>query len=205
MSYLASFLPFDAGARLTAITSPRAKREEPGDHAISAHMIELPDYGQALVESGFLTTHLPHAATSFGGTDTDGSQWIAILQCVAVEPNGTLLGDPDPSRMLERALSRAMDLGRLDSVPHTVNLRTADLREAYTRHGVDESALLDWSTDDLIKGLVAELCGNDLPALVAGHAGGCAYPNVAHDCQGDVFQEVFEAWGARPTHSDRRG
>lgn len=71
-----------------------------------------------------------------------------------------------------------------------------DLVEIDAGRDVDPLQLATWTTFDLLRGLLAEICNVDLENVVAGYPN-CAFTDRAHACQHDVFDDVFSAWAAR--------
>lgn len=61
---------------------------------------------------------------------------------------------------------------------------------------MDPAHIDDWTVPDLLMGLLAECCYVPLPDIVAGRITQCAFPDVDHNCEHDVFTDVFARWDA---------
>lgn len=69
-----------------------------------------------------------------------------------------------------------------------------DLIDMYEQAGVEAAEVADWPAADLLQGLLAECCYVDLEQIVAGRLTQCAFPDQDHQCEHDVFRDVFALW-----------
>ena len=193
MTYLYGELPRLIGSRLTGITINTLVDSPASDDFARAHLIVLPGDQDADVESDFLIGHLPFWVAALGGAFPDGSPWVVVLQKAPASAS-LLVGERDPAWVLRDSLVRALRFNRGAFVDAEVPLDRSDLLRAYRAGGVELDAVRDWTVADLVLGLLAECCYVPLEGVVAGREGGCAFPDVAHDCAGEVFADVFAHW-----------
>lgn len=192
MAYLLGALAVAPGSHLTAV-GPRQHSSDAD--VLVAQLLALGEGQDPDVEADFLSAHLPQYLIGFQGSDPHGVPWLLILQASS-DRAAALLGTSNPYWPLTDAVDRALAYNHEASVVHERGWQRADLVEIYRRSGVDEQALAQWTVADLALGLAAECCYVPLPQVVAGRAGGCAFPNLEHECAHDVFADVFSMWTA---------
>ena len=193
MTYYFDRLPFPPDSRLTGIWAGRRVTQAHDDVVVTGHLIRLPGYQDGEVESDFLSSHLHLSAGGFHGLYPDGTPWVFLIQ-IAPEGLGSLAGIDDPHWAPRDSLQRALRFNHEAVVVDEDLLDRERLLAVYSWAGVDPEEVAHWPVADLVQGLMAECCYVDLADVVAGYAAGCAFPEVEHDCQADVFSDVFAAW-----------
>lgn len=195
MAFLGGAFDFPDGARLTGVTDPsRDVGTLPGG-LITAHLVRVPDDQHSVTEERFTLAHLPLGLVGFHGIDPDGSEWFVVFQ--AAEPTAAreVCGEhADVVVLLDASLRRALRENPRATLREEFALTADDLRDVYAANGVSRDHVAAWTTGDLVRGLVAELCGATLASVAQGYAAGCAFPSRRHDCSGDVFSDVFGQW-----------
>lgn len=198
MAFLGSAFAFGEGARMTGITDPHREVGTLPRGVVTGHRVTVPDDQHSVTEERFTLAHLPLGLIGFHGTSADGSERFATFQ--AAEPTAfrELCGEPDDlRRMLGVGLRRALRFNPRATVTEETCLTVDDLRAACTERDVAAVQVATWTAGDLVRGLIAELCGETLASVARGHAAGCAFPARPHDCRGDVFSDVFGQWSVR--------
>ncbi|MDO8306844.1 MAG: hypothetical protein Q7V58_00610 [Actinomycetota bacterium] len=193
MRYYFDRLPFPADSRLTGIWAGRRVTQALEGVVVTGHLIRLPGYQDGEIESDFLSSHLHLSAGGFHGLYPDGTPWVFLIQ-IAPEGLGSLVGIDDPHWAPRDSLQRALRFNHEAEVVDEDLLDRERLLAVYAWAGVGPDDVALWPVSDLVKGLMAECCYVDLDDVVAGYAAGCAFPGVEHDCQADVFSDVFAAW-----------
>lgn len=195
MAYFYDELAFLEGCRRTALWVGPPSAARLGQEVVSGHLVALPEDQHVAVESDFLMSHLPFHVGGFGGVCDDGLPWLFVLQIGPAQPQSVRTpGDEscgDLHVALRRSLDRALALNPQARVTAELLWDRDRLLSIYDERGAERSLASLWDTADLLKGLLAECCDTPLPVIVAGHAGGCAFPGTAHACEADVFADVF--------------
>jgi len=147
------------------------------------------------VEADFLAAHLPFAAGSIHGVGPDGEPWVYLIQ-VMPRDGAKLVATDNPYWPMVDALERSL---RFNFGAQTVawadqGWTREDLVEIYEHAGVPRDRTASWSMSELIKGLMAECCYVPLAQVADGYSSRCAFPNRDHECQSDVFADVFMLW-----------
>lgn len=195
MAFLGSAFDLPDGARLTGISDLGPDHGALRSGLVTAHRVAVAADQQAATEVGFTGAHLPFSVCGFTGNNPDGSEWFVTFQAIDPGAARRLCGPvANPPGLLTQALERALAFNRRASICEEVTLSVDDLREVYDDRDVPADLVASWTARDLIRGLVAELCGADLATIAPRHAQGCAYPGTPHDCQGDAFADVFTRW-----------
>jgi hypothetical protein len=203
MTYLYNVLPFPAGSRLTGIWSNRDVDPSVADGIASGHLILLPDDQHAEVEGDFLTSHMPFWVAALGGALPDGQPWLFIVQKAPADVSFGLVGADDPAWVLRDSLFRALRFNDGAWLGEELIWSRDDILDVYRWEGIDPESLDSWSMASLLRGLLAECCYVDLGDVVNGLESGCAFPDIEHDCTGDVFSDVFARWATgRMTHPE---
>ncbi|CAN5293266.1 hypothetical protein BH20ACT5_BH20ACT5_07510 [soil metagenome] len=113
------------------------------------------------VAASAVSRFLAGTVATINGNQPDGSEWFATFQYVDSSADGAWLCDAS-SAMLDRALSlTGVDV---DAVRGHA-LGWSDLHGVYDLHGID--GIADWSSFDLLLGLIINLTRGDLGRLVA--------------------------------------
>lgn len=186
---------FEPGSRLTGIQTGADRVDDSGELLVLASQIQLGSSQDGSVETDFLQSHLPFRCGAFHGVGPDGHPWVVILQVAPASAAG-LVGSPDPLWPMCNALDRALGYNpQTHAQSHNAWTRD-DLLDFYAMQGMDPAVLDDWSVPDLVRGLLAECCYLPLAQIVAGRVVQCAFPDVDHDCEHNVFRDVFAMWAA---------
>jgi len=111
----------------------------------------------------------------------------SLIQMAASDPHWALVDS------IERALRFNYGAEATDFATYTPDF----LLRYYRQAGVDDNVVASWTVTELMWGLLAECCNVSLADLAAGYEAGCAFPDHYHECQGDVFRDVFALWTTR--------
>lgn len=160
--------------------------------------MRVADDQHAVTQERFTLAHLPLGLIAFHGFDPDGSEWFIAFQALEPAAVRDIYGEhADVVGVLDASFRRALRGNPRATLLEDLALTSSDLRDVYAAKGVKRAQVAAWSTGDLVRGLVAELCGARLRSLAEGYDAGCAFPSAAHDCRGDVFSDVFGQWEMR--------
>ncbi|MDI9916578.1 hypothetical protein [Rhodococcus sp. IEGM 1379] len=193
MGFLFELLDFPDGSRMTDLWNNSWADEATGEEIASGHFIHLGDDQHVDVETDFLSSHLPFHVAGFGGAFPDGKPWMFVMQKAPADIAILLRGQEDPHAMLREALDRAMEFNPDAIVAEELSWHHSDLLSVYEDEGVPAATVEEWSVADLLRGLLGQCCGADLTDIVVGFPD-CAYPDTAHVCEGDVFDDIFAGW-----------
>lgn len=195
-NFFTDLIPFNEGSRMTGIWCVSRKEEVLERQIAAVHLIAIPPDQDVSLEATFLSAFLPFHVGGFFGVDLESRQWIVLVQVgPAIE-----ITSPDPR---ERPVS-AMTVALARALEHNPNARCLlefsfshfALIDAYAE--IDLTAQLHtWETTDLVRGLLAQMCGASSARVVVGREGNCAFPKEIHDCQGDVFLDVCQRWSSQ--------
>ncbi len=195
MTHFYNRLPFPPDSRMTGIWSNSWVDEPVGDEVAIGHLINFPDNQDAGLESDFLSSHMPFNVGGFSGVYPDGSPWMFILQKAPADVSKRLMREEDPHWLMRDSLQRALRFNHEARIVDELTWTRGKLEFAYALEGIDTDDIADWTMADLIRGLLTECCYVELSDIVDRHAAGCAFPDIEHDCAGDVFTDVFARWG----------
>lgn len=205
MTFLFNTLDFPADSRMTGIWSNRNIDPPVGDELASGHFIRLPGDQHVELEGDFLNAHMPFWVAGFGGVFPDGQPWLFVLQKAPADVAVRLLGIDDPAWPLRDSLFRALRFNDGAVITDEYVWSRWDLLRIYEWKGIDPDAVIDWPVADLLLGLLTECCYADLGGVVGGRTAGCAFLGAEHDCEFDVFTDVFARWsrGQMPVPAER--
>lgn len=193
MTYLFEVFPFAPGTRMTGIWDFGASYEADVPTVAMASLVKFGEDQDGILESDFLAAYMPYRLAGFHGVGPDGQAWAVMIQAApmsAAESVGAITAFWPMMDGLDRGLHYNWDAWVREEVGWTRDV----LLEIYADDGVAPTHLADWSVQELVLGLLAE-CGNvPLPQIVAGRVIQCAFPDLDHECQHDVFRDVFYAW-----------
>ncbi len=195
MTHFYNRLPFPPDSRMTGIWSNSWVDESIGDEVAIGHLISFPDNQDAGLESDFLSSHMPFNVGGFSGVYPDGNPWMFVLQKAPADVSGRLMREEDPHWLMRDSLQRALRFNHEATIVDELTWTRGKLEFAYHLEGIDTDDIADWTIADLIRGLLTECCYVELSDIVDRHSAGCAFPNIEHDCAGDVFTDVFARWG----------
>ena len=194
MGYLFNTFDFEPGSRMTGIWTARERFYEV-DVIAFAHQIQLGRDQDGSVEADFLGAHLPFHAGGFHGVGPDGHPWAVVMQ-VAPGSCSEVVGAVNPYWPMFDGMKRALRFNPEASVMLERGWTSDELLGVYAGQGVDPARVDDWTVPEFLMGLLAECCYVPLPDIVGGRIIQCAFPDVNHDCEHDVFTDVFARWDA---------
>lgn len=194
MAYFFDAFPFEPGSRLTGVWTARVDIDADAELVAMASLMRLGRDQHDVVESNFLGAHMPYHFGGFHGMGPDGHPWAMMLQVAPVSA-AALVGAECFWPMTD-GLDRAWHYNWEADCLHDQGFDRDQLVSIYAFSGVDASAIEDWGVAELMLGLLAQCCYVPLPQIVAGRIVQCAFPDVEHECQHDVFSDVFARWGA---------
>lgn len=192
MGYFYNEFPFPAGSRLTGLWTAPLRVDAAQEVVATATLVQLGRLQHDVVESDFLSAHLPFHLGGFHGMGPDGWPWTVLLQLAPVSAAGLVAADP--FWPMVDGLSRALSLNGEATLVEHLEVGRDDTVGIYQDNGVEASTIDDWNLAELLLGLLAECCYVPLPQIVAGRITQCAFPDLIHDCQRDVFGDVFSMW-----------
>lgn len=193
MAYLFEQFWFEDQSRVTGVwvwPNPIGANTEA---VVIAHLIDLGEGQDGVVESDFLSSHLPFAAGGLHGIGPDGSPWVLMFQIAPVSA-AAAVSSQNAFWPLVDGMDRALHYNVEAQIRQTWGWTRDGLLQVYSENGIDPSLLDHWTVIDLTKGLTAEACNVGLTDIVEGKQSGCAFAGIEHDCQGDVFNDVFARW-----------
>lgn len=193
MTHFFNELEFPEGSRMTGVWI-NTTVEPPTDSDIAlGQLIDLPIDQDPVVESSFTTAYLPYHVGGFHGTYADGQGWIFVLQKCPADSRKSV-GANDPTWPMIDALERVSQLNQAAEFTFETTWNRKRLINVYASYGIEESRITAWSISELMWGLLAQCCYAPLDRVVDGHLVQCAFLGTEHDCQGDVFSDVFARW-----------
>ena len=201
MTYFYNRFEFEPGSRLTGIWSWPWRGDPAVDLVALVSHVRLGPGQDGSLESDFLSSHLPWAFGGFHGVGPDGDPWLVVVQVAPRSAAGGLVRSANPWWPLTDGVERALRLNPDAEVIDSERLTVDDLRGIYAGAGIPADQIDDWPAGDLLAGLLAECANVHLAAVVSGRVTGCAFPDELHDCERDVFRDVFAGWaqGRIPT------
>jgi hypothetical protein len=192
MGYLFNALPFEEGSRMTGIWD--AAVDACGDDpCVCITKVVLGPGQDAVVESSFLGVHLPYHFGGFHGVGPDGHPWAVMFQ-VAPAKAAERVRAVRPFWPMLDGVDRAMQLNPEAWIEESIEMDHPRLLGMYEVQGVDVGLVADWDVGDLLRGLLAQCCNVPLAQIVTGRLTQCAFPDRPHDCEHDVFRDVFALW-----------
>lgn len=194
MSWLFDNFWFEPGSRMTGIWLwPRRGTHDTRDDVVLFSLIRLGAGQDGALESDFTSSHLPWAFGGIHGVGPDGSPWLLVAQ-VAPQPAADLVRSSNSWWPLVDSMDRALHFNAEASVSADHGLTLEQVLDIYYAQRIPPLFVDDWSTTELVSGLLAECTGIPLDAIVTGRVTGCSVGDVPHDCQGDTFVDAFAAW-----------
>lgn len=197
MAHLFNVIDFPALSRMTGIWTNSTHDADVGDEVALAQLIVFPPDQDPVVESDFLCGHLPFHVGGFHGVFPDGQGWAVVLQKASAATSMELMAASESHWVLVDAIDRALRFNYGADAQDWFAATRELLLTIYHRSGADLDVVEDWSVTELLWGLLAECCNVPLVDIVDGYAQECAFPGREHNCQGDVFRDVFALWTTR--------
>ena len=202
MTFIYDRFWFDPGSRLTGVWLwPWQGDADHDDLVALVSQVYLGDGQDGDLEADFLCSHLPWAFGGIHGVGPEGDAWLIVIQIVPAAAC-EVAGRDDSWWPVEDGLERALSHNP-DATSGSRHILTRQLlTRAYVGARVDHEDIADWTTAELITGILAECAYVSLREIVAGKVTGCAFPDAFHECEHDVFRDVLAAW-ARGLLADR--
>lgn len=194
MSFLANSLPFEPETRMTSVWTKSREENDGGDACVTVHLILVGDDQDCDVEATLLVRFLPFHTGGFSGFDRNGKLWIVVIQHTAIDDSSELVRREGPFWTFQNSLERALQHSPSARVMAENRYTRDELLDIYALDGLPTGRAFSWSTAELIYGLLAEMCDVSLEAVVNGYPHQCAFPNIEHACENDVFSDVFSRW-----------
>lgn len=194
MTYFYDRFWFESGSRLTGVWLWPWPGDESADNLVLISHVRLGAGQDGVLESDFLSSHLPWAFGGFHGVDADGDPWLVVIQVAPAHVASRLVDSSNGWWPMVDSLDRALHWNREAECLSGQGLDRDDLLGIYGDAGVAQALIEDWSITDLLAGLLAECAYVPLSDIVTGRLTGCAFPDTEHDCEYDVFRDVFAAW-----------
>lgn len=193
MGYFFDTFHFEPGSRMTGMWQAGAHLDVGAELVATAGLVQFGRDQHDELEADFLGAHLPFHFGGFHGVGPDGHPWAMMLQ-IAPASAAALVGSDTQFWPMLDGLDRALHYNWEASLLFDRGFTRADLMVIYAQQDVEVAAIEDWSVPDLMLGLLAECCYVPLPQIVAGRITQCAFPDYSHECQYDVFNDVFSVW-----------
>jgi hypothetical protein len=195
MGYFFDTFYFEPGSRMTGIWQAGVDLDADAELVATASLVRFGRDQHDQLEADFMGSHLPFHFGGFHGVGPDGHPWAMMLQ-IAPSTAADLVGSDSVYWPMSDGLDRALHYNWEAELLSDRGFQRLDLVDIYTERGIDPSAVDDWTVPELMLGLLAECCYVPLRQIVAGRITQCAFPDTEHDCQRDVFSDVFARWGA---------
>ena len=195
MGYFFDTFYFEPGSRMTGIWHAGTDLDTQVELVATASLVRFGKDQHDQLEADFLGSHLPFHFGGFHGVGPDGQPWAMMLQ-IAPAPLADLVGSDSPFWPLSDGLDRALHFNWEAELLDDRGFTRSDLVDIYLGRGIGPSEIADWTVPDLMLGLLAECCYVPLERIVVGRITQCAFPDTAHECQHDVFTDVFAMWGS---------
>lgn len=193
MGYFFDTFYFEPGSRMTGLWEAGADFDDEQELVASAALVQFGPDQHDVLESDFLGSHMPFHFGGFHGAGPDGHPWAMMLQ-IAPASAAQLVGSDTVFWPMLDGLDRALHYNWEAELLSDRGFTRDSLVEVYAAQGVEPSGVEDWSVPDLMLGLLAECCYVPLPQIVTGRITQCGLPDMHHDCQRDVFRDIFSAW-----------
>ena len=195
MGYFFDTFYFEPGSRMTGIWQAAVDLDTDTELVATASLVRFGRDQHDQLEADFMGSHLPFHFGGFHGVGPDGHPWAMMLQ-VAPSSAADLVGSDSVYWPMSDGLDRALHYNWEAELLSDRGFQRLDLVDIYVERGIEPSAIEDWTVPELMLGLLAECCYVPLRQIVAGRITQCAFPDTEHDCQRDVFSDVFARWGA---------
>lgn len=197
MSHFGNSFGFEEGSRLTGVLSQSRVESITVDPVITAHKILLEEGQDGDLETTFIAAFVPFLTAALHGNDVHGRQWMIVFQVLPLDFRKNKLSRQDGREILEKSLVRALEFNTSAQVVNDYWLPRKLLEVPYPERALGGVGVETWTPSELIYGLMAEMCGVSLQEIFDGYWRGCAFPDLEHECESDVFQDVFQRWTSR--------
>lgn len=197
MSFFTDPIPFSDGTRMTGVWTKARLESVDEEHLVSVHLIELPPDQDSELESTFLSAFLPFRTGGFYIVDEHDRKKLIVIQHCPCDQGSMRAVFTDAAEILKGSLARALEYNPDAWVGWEQFFTRAELLRGYDKHGWPGGLAESWTTTELVHGLLAEMCDVELSDIVLGREKHCAFPDEVHECENDVFLDVFAHWGRR--------
>jgi len=198
MALLMSKFKWPEGTSLRGVWSSKLDLPQSEESPLlgCAYYIRLSGDADPFMEATNFEAFLPLCAGGVHGAFPNGSYWMVTFQVKPTDSAYALLGITEESDLLERQLQRVPFLKAIGVVDDRWYSDSGDLRSDLSKYVTPKLAkfMQDWTIFELIEALQTQLCSVTLKQVVTGRITQCAYPNLDHDCQHDLFVDVFAHW-----------
>jgi len=199
MALLMTKFKWTEGTSLRGVWSSKLDLSETEESPLlgCAYYLRLSGDSDPFMEATNFEAFLPLCAGGVHGAFPDGSYWMVLFQIEPADSPYELFGITEESDLLARQLQRVPFLKAIGTVDDRWYFDTDELRSELSTYVSLKQAksMKDWSMFELLKALQTQLCSVTLEQVVTGRITQCAYPDLDHDCQHDVFSDVFAQWG----------
>lgn len=188
----------NVSGRLKYVMNQARARDFDGAQTAAIHLIGVPNDHDVEAEFSFLTSHLASNVCAMAGEYDDGSQWIVTFERgPGADSTDTHPGFPRGAEGLARTLTRALQLSPHLEVLDEVILTQSDLKFWYHEQAGSKYHP-NLGMTNMVRGLAAEACGYELSRVSEFPFSACAFADGegsdGHECTGDFFNDVFQAW-----------
>jgi hypothetical protein len=192
-------VPFDllrvpGQRRLTGVYDSGIGLVGDDDIVLISHHVRLTRDAQGDLETSLIASHLPFCEIAIHGVDEDRHPWALLTQLLPMNTQTDIAAPWDPIIVAREELIAALKHAGTDEILGEVVATRDHLINEITNKGVPADNIDSWEVSDLARACIADIANIPLPDLVAGHLTRCAYPNLEHDCPGDVFACAFDQW-----------
>lgn len=202
MTFFADLLPFSDHMRMTGIWTKARVEDADDEHLVGVHYIDLPEEQDADLEASMISCFLPFHAGGFYVVDEYDRPKLVVVQHCPCDRESTFAVRTDPEEILKGSLKQALEFNPEAMLSWQTFITRRDLLDPYIWAGLTQEMSMSWTTTELVHGLLAEMCGVPLSDIIRGREQRCAFPDKAHMCESDVFQDVFANWGKREISTD---
>jgi hypothetical protein len=194
MMLLANVIHWPPDSRLSGVSGCRVGVGPGLDGVVSLHLVDLPDGQQGAVEMSMAHALLPFAGSSMHGTYPDGAEWMLLTQVAVVDPGRLSPSKTKATDLLRSQLDRYARVNPGADVQSEVLLDRPSILTGYTQRGIAPERLANWTLEELLAGLVCDMCNSDLDTVVQGRDTGCSLEGIDHFCTGNGFTDIFAQW-----------
>ena len=202
MSLFANSLPFEPGTRMTHVWTKSRNEDQTINTFVTVHLLRIDDDQDCDLEATLMTRFLPFHTGGFSGFDPHGRPWIVVIQHAPLDETSHFAQIQEPFWVLQNSLERALQHNPSARVLVENRYTRDELLNIYEFDGLSTGGAFSWNTAELIYGLLAEMCEVPLSQLVKGYSNQCAFPKINHECEDNVFSDVFVRWKLREISSN---
>jgi hypothetical protein len=163
----------------------------------TGYLMYLPSDSDPYVEATHLETFIEFCAGGVHGQLPNGDYWMFVFLIEPYELAMEEFGVFNEGDLSHRLFNRVPLLERIGRRVSGIAFDSDQLREDLCEYLPRQlhSEIANWTFPELIMGIQTQLCNVELRTVVSCRVSQCAYPDTEHDCQHDVFADVFAHWG----------